>query len=252
MGSLLILFTYGVFAPLLGIGIIVAMCMESVIAQILAGRFIAMNSSILTTAYKSKQGEGKIDVKAMIKREEEEAKNAGGSAADTGAMKHAPAPLLTHNFLCAVAEYDEPFGAVSCFELAEQELSIMPKSGILNAGRRPFLWFTAIVFAFTINDIYYALPTATTNYAAPLTVLLLVPTFDMIKSVLGHYRVFDNGSNRDDDDSGEASRTTETISPLAAPTSSEQVTTSSRLPFTNEPSSSSSIHVTSSDNSAQL
>ena len=146
MGSLLILFTYGVFAPLLGIGIIVAMCMESVIAQILAGRFIAMNSSILTTAYKSKQGEGKIDVKAMIKREEEEAKNAGGSAADTGAMKHAPAPLLTHNFLCAVAEYDEPFGAVSCFELAEQELSIMPKSGILNAGRRPFLWFTAIVF----------------------------------------------------------------------------------------------------------
>ncbi len=206
MSNLLVLFTYGIFAPFLGLGIIVAICMESVVAQILAGRFIAMNSSILSISekYQKKGGEeGERDVIAIIEdqnvafaealsyshNKDNVNDNTASSATTTKSskiLKHAQPAVLTKNFITAVLDYDEPFGALSCLELAEKELNIMPKSGILYMGRRAFLWFTAIVFSFNINDIYFADTSANVTYIAQLFVLLLVPVFDVCSSSWGY------------------------------------------------------------------
>ena len=189
MGNLVILFTYGILAPLLGFSIVATIILETYAAQTIVGRFIAQHSDILSYARDPEALKASYN---LATKEPETNGDNNNNISDSGiseydaitanSMKFAPPSIFTEALTEAVREADEPYGAISVLQEAEKQLDMLPSNGIMYMGRRLFLFSAGVVFAMTINDVYFNLPDAKVSYAAQLIVLLSLPVYDMFLS----------------------------------------------------------------------
>ncbi len=175
MGNLVILFTYGILAPLLGLSIIIVIILESFTAQIILGRFIAQQSDVLSYAK---------NPETLYSAYNLEAKD--NCVAETDEYSSRTVDVLPSVFTKALTEavddYDEPYGSITVLQESEIQLAMLPTFGIMYMGRRLFLISAGVVFALTINDVYFNLPDAKISYVSQLLVLLALPIYDLLMS----------------------------------------------------------------------
>lgn len=171
MSTLMILFTFGIMAPLLGFVMIVAIGIDTIAGQMVVGRFIVMQCNVLLS----------VKSKNSLEVEKESAKVDG----DTGGQSNPQLPEihLTAALEEAIAELDEPWGAVSIIHRVEEVYDMIPSKGLITIGRRKYLIVCSFVFASYINDIYNSTPTPHKSIVAQMFLLAFIPIIEIVAGV---------------------------------------------------------------------
>ena len=181
MGNILILITFGVLAPLLGLAMVSMMVFETVIGQIVVGKFISRNSVVLL----SRSGLASTDFARSETEAEEMSINEDAGDIVDGKRKFdkgTPVRIMTEALAEEIEMYEEPFGALSRIEECENILKILPTHGVLYMGRRSFIFAAGVVLAFVLNDIYFNDTNAAPSYIAQIFVLFAGTGIDSLIS----------------------------------------------------------------------
>jgi len=154
LSAILVLLTFGMFAPLLAIIIIVCIVMKSVVHQLVIGRFLVRELGVIKQHMHTTRGSSHIYHPSQL--------------------YIAPATLDSASFQLLVKEAAEPWGAIAAVSHINTLCSEVPRS-IFHGSRDIYAFFTSISLSFIVNDIYNSERDTDAYGAWPSIVVLSVP-----------------------------------------------------------------------------